>query len=105
MVLDPPIERLYFALMEMVVLEKRTQWTVGGFLKDAYGHPAARELFASIEEMAHTHLGALYERLQTLTDDEDIPATATGLGDSTEIGEFAKLHPVSKALGVTYTIV
>ena len=105
MVLDPPIERLYFALTEMVVLEKRIQRTVAGFRGDASGHPAARDLLAGIEEMAYTHLGALCERLQTLGDEEGIPATTIGLGDSAEIGEFAQLHPVSKALGVAYTIV
>ena len=105
MVLNPPIERLYSALMEMVVVEKRIQQTVADLREDASGHPAARELLIGIEEMSYTHLGVLYERLQTLTDDEGIQASTRGLGDSIEIGEFARLHPVSKALGAAYTIV
>ena len=105
MVLNPPIERLYFALSEMVALEKRLQRTVADFRGDASGHPAARDLLAGIEEMACTHLGVLCERLQTPANDEGTQASTRGLGNSTEIGEFAKLHPVSNALGVAYTIV
>ncbi len=105
MVLDPPIERLYFALTAMVVLEKRIQRTVAALRGDASGHPTARDLLAGIEEMARTHLGVLCERLQTPADDECIQASTSGAGDSADIGEFAKLHPVSNALGVAYTIV
>ena len=105
MVLNPPVERLYFALTAMVALEKRIQRTVADLRKVASGHPSAADLLAVIEEMACTHLGALHERLQTLADDEGIQASTRGLGDSVEIGEFAKLHPVSNALGVAYTIV
>ncbi len=105
MVLNPPVGRLHFALIEMVILEKRIQRTVAGLRGNASGHPEARDLLAGIEEMACTHLGVLCERLQTLADDEGIQASTRSLGDSAEIGEFAKLHPVSNALGVAYTIV
>ena len=98
MVLNPPVERLYFALTAMVALEKRIQRTVADLRKVASGHPSAADLLAVIEEMACTHLGALHERLQTLADDEGIQASTRGLGDSVEIGEFGKLHPA-------YTIV
>ena len=51
MVLNPPVERLYFALMAMVELEKRIQRTVANLRGSASGHPAARDLLARIEEM------------------------------------------------------
>ena len=105
MVLDPPIERLYFALTELVALEKRIQRTIANLHGSVSAHPAARDLFANIEEMAFTHLGELAERLQTQADDECIQANTRGLTDSADIGEFSKLHPVSKALGVAYTMV
>ena len=104
MVLNPPIERLYFALTEMVVLEKRIQRTVADLREVASGHPAVRDLLAGIEEMACTHLGVLCERLQTPEDGDGTQASTGSVGDSAEIGEFAKLHPVLNALRVAYTI-
>ena len=105
MVLGPPIERLYFALTELVALEKRIQRTIANLHGSVSTHPVAQDLFVSIDEMAFTHLGELSERLQTRADDEGIQANTRRLTDSADIGEFAKLHPVSKALGVAYTMV
>ena len=105
MVLDPPVERLYFALTGMVVLEKRIKRTVADLRGDALVHPAARDLLAGIDDMASTHLRVLCERLQAPANDEGTQARARGPNDLAEIGEFAKLHPVSSALGVAYAIV
>ena len=105
MVLDPPVERLYFALTGMVVLEKRIKRTVADLRGDASVHPASRDLLAGIEDMASTHLGVLCERLQTPADDEGTHASTRGPRDPAEIDGFAKLHAVSSALGVAYSIV
>ena len=80
MVLNPPIERLYFTLTEMVVLEKRTQRTIANLHGGVSAHPAAQDLLAGLEEMACTDLDALCERMQTTADDD--PKVYAGVNGS-----------------------
>ncbi|MAF54264.1 MAG: hypothetical protein CL694_14790 [Chloroflexi bacterium] len=104
MILNPPIERLYFALTEMVALEKRIQRTVAGLRGDVSDHPAARELLARLEEMAGAHLDTLCKRLQIAPDDD--PKARAGVdGSPAHSIRFGELHPVSSALGAAYSIV
>jgi len=104
MVLNPPIERLHLALTTLVALERRIQLTIADLDAVASAHPEARDLLAGLEEMARTHLVALYERLQTTPDDE--PNARAGVnGLSPSLSQFGELHPVSNALGAAYTIV
>ncbi len=104
MLLNPPVERLHFALTTLAALERRIQRTIANLHGGASSHPAARDLLAGLEEMSRTHLDALYERMQTTPDDDPrAPAGVDGLSASQS--QFGELHPVSNALGVAYTIV
>ncbi len=104
MLVNPPVERLHFALTEMVALEKRIQRTIANLHVGVSAHSPARELLARLEEMACTHLDALCGRIQITPDDD--PRAHTGVnGSSANQSQFGELHPVSHALGVAYTIV
>ena len=104
MVPNPPIERLYVALTEMLTLEKRIRRTIVNLHGVVSSNPAARDLLARLEEMACTHLDALCERMQ-ITPDDDPDAHAGVNGLSANQSPFGALHPVSKALGIAYTSV
>ena len=101
---NPPIERLHFALTELVVLERRIRRIANDLHGNVSSHPAAQELLGRLEEMACTHLDALRERMQT-TLDLDPDAHPGFYGTSAKQSQFAELHPVSSALGVAYTVV
>ncbi len=104
MVLNPPIERLHLALAALLVLERRIQRTVANLHGVASAHPESRDLLARLEEMACTHLEALYERMQISSDYDS--ETLPGLNHlSANQIQFGELHPVSNALGVVYTMV
>ena len=104
MILNPPIERLHLALTALVELEKRIQQTIANLHGVVSAHPEARDLLARLEEMACTHLDALYQRMRiTPNDDSNSRAGVNGLSPNQT--QFAELHPVSNALGVVYTIV
>ena len=104
MLLNPPVERLHFALTTLVVLERRIQRTIANLRGGVSSHPAARALLGRLEEMASTHLDALCERMQTTPDDD--PRAPAGVDSlSASQSQFGELHPVSNALGVAYTIV
>ena len=60
---NPPIERLHFALTELVVLERRIRRIANDLHGNVSSHPAAQELLGRLEEMACTHLDALRERM------------------------------------------
>ena len=104
MVLNPPNERLYIALTELMVVERRIQRTANDLHGRVSSHPATQELLGRLEDMSSTHLQALYERTQ-ITPDEDEKAHAGVNGLSANQSQFGELHPLSKALGVVYTIV
>ena len=104
MVLNPPVQRLYFALTEMVALERRIQRTIADLHGGVSSHPAALDLLARLEAMARTHRDALCERMQ-VTPDDDPRAHAGVNGLSASQSQFGELHPVSTALGVAYTLV
>ena len=70
MVLNPPVERLDLALKEMVALERRLQWTVANLHSGVSAHQAAQDLMGRLEEIASTHLDALFERIQIVPNDD-----------------------------------
>lgn len=104
MVLNPPVERLDFALKEMVALEKRLQRTAANLHSGVSAHTAARDLLGRLEEIACAHLDALFERIQIAPYD-DPKAHAEVNGSAANQSQFGELHPVSKALGAAYAIV
>ncbi len=104
MVLNPPVERLDFALMEMVALEERLQRTVASLRSGVSAHTAARGFLDRLEEITCTHLDALFERIQIVPHDGP-KAHAEVNGSAAKQSPFGELHPVSKALGVAFAMV
>ena len=101
---NPPIERLRFALTQLMAVERRIQRTANDLYGYVSSHPAAEDLLGRIVEMACEHLDKLRERMQTTPNID--PDAGTGVnGASTMHSQFAELHPVSNALGVAYAAV